>query len=197
MIRDDLSNRLIHLTQGDYADAKATFLKILADGAVQGSSNNVRGRARVICFSEAPISKLGLLLAHPKPDNVRYRPFGVMFEKNYLFEKGARPVIYQPNAEYELLHPTQQFRHVRYEPASGCDWTWEREWRLKADSLELEPDAVTLIIPNRSVEGDMRQQHHWRVQTASFVTEFGATVVGEYPWHFIVLEDLGVEIPQE
>ncbi len=33
--------------------------------------------------------------------------------------------MYQPEAEYEVLHESQRYRHVRYEPPD-TDYTWER-----------------------------------------------------------------------
>lgn len=197
MFRDDLSNRLIHLSKGSYEEAKNTFFKIINAGKLLGSSEAARGDDKVICFSEAPISKLSTILANPNAYNIRYRPFGVMYEKSYLFEKGARPAIYQTNAEYDLLNSEQKYRHVRFEPSNNIDWTWEREWRIRADELDLEDEKVTLIVPNRSIEDEMKNEHHARISNASMIMEFGPHVVGKFPWHFIVLEDLGVEIPRE
>jgi hypothetical protein len=84
MIRDDLSNRLIHLTKGDSDKAGNTFLKIIKTKKLIGSAENIRGGHKVICFSEAPISKLGIILATPNAGSMRYRPFGLMFDKNYF-----------------------------------------------------------------------------------------------------------------
>ena len=197
MFRDDLSNRLIHLSKGSYEEAKSTFYKIMKDGKLIGSNEAARGDDKVICFSEAPISKLSTILANPNAHNMRYRPFGVMYEKSYLFEKGARPVIYQTNTEYDLLNSEQKYRHVRFEPSKGIDWTWEREWRIRADELDLDEEKVTLIVPNRSIEEEMKSDHHARISRASMLTSFGPNIVGKFSWHFIVLEDLGVDIPSE
>ena len=79
---------------------------------------------------------------------MRYKPFGVMVSKSWLFERAGRPVIYQPESEFDLLHETQRFRHKEYDPPS-VDFTWEREWRIRTDALELDPGAVSLVVPNR------------------------------------------------
>ena len=177
-------------------DAKDTFYKIVADKKLVGSSKSSRGPDNVICFSEAPISKIAQLIASTNVDSLKYRPFGVMFEKMYLYEKGARPAIYQSNKEFDLLHPDHRFRHVKFEPEHDIDFTWEREWRLRSDELSLEPEHVTLIIPNREIEDELKLEHHGRVARASLITQFGPSMVGKFLWHFIVLEDLGVEIPR-
>ena len=58
------------------------------------------------CFSEAPLSKLAQILANPSAHGMRYKPFGVMVSKSWLFERAGRPVIYQPESEFDLLHET-------------------------------------------------------------------------------------------
>ena len=198
MIRDDLSDRLIHLTKGSFEEAEKIFFQILKDEKIVASNKNVKGNHKVICFSEAPVSKLGIILANPNAHNLRYRPFGFMFEKKYLFNLGARPGIYQPNDEYDYLHPKQQFRHIRFEPQNDIDWTWEREWRMQTDELTLNHELVTLIIPNRSWEKKLQKEHHEKIEEASFAEGgFGPAVVGEFKWHFITLSDLGFNIPTD
>ena len=89
---------------------------------------------------------------------MRYKPFGVMVSKSWLFERAGRPVIYQPESEFDLLHETQRFRHKEYDPPS-VDFTWEREWRIRTDALELDPGAVSLVVPNREWERWALDQH--------------------------------------
>src|SRR5436190_24168723 len=109
MIRDDLSDKLVHLTRGatDQAAADA-FLSIVKERKVRGGSGCIKGGFRCVCFSEAPVSKLSHILANPSAHGMRYRPFGVMVDKTWLFSRGGRPVIYQPDADYELLHENQR-----------------------------------------------------------------------------------------
>ena len=178
------------------SNAKTTFFKIISDNKLIGTSSSSKGTDKVICFSEAPISKIAQIIASDNIEKMRYRPFGFMFEKLYLFEKGARPAIYQTGSEYKMLKEEQQYRHVKFELNNNIDWTWEREWRYKSGELVLEPEQVTLIIPNREIEEELKSEHHGRVARASLVTQFGASIVGQFPWHFIVLEDLGVDIPK-
>ena len=67
-----------------------------------------------------------------------------MFEKNWLFKRGGRPVIYQPESDFDLLPEDLRWRHVRFELTEEkvVDWTWEREWRVCCDDL-----AFTLQTP--------------------------------------------------
>ena len=149
-----------------------------------------------MCFSEAPISQLGRILANPMAHGMRYMPFGVMVDKAWLFDIGGRPVIYQPDFEFELLHDDQKYRHVRYEPANNVDFTWEREWRILIDELPLDPDVTTIVVPNRDWERKILQPHEDKIWRRAVASRFGGipSSVIKQPWHFIVLEDLGVPI---
>src|SRR6185436_13387898 len=96
MIRSDLSQRLIHLTRdiGGSTGFK-NFESIIATKTLKGNNGHIRGGYKCICFTEAPISALGQILFNGHGE-IRYSPYGFMFKKDYLFQHGARPVIYQP-----------------------------------------------------------------------------------------------------
>lgn len=195
MIRDDLSDLLVHLTRGPSDAAAAdTFLKILNERKLLGGTGHIRGGFRCVCFTEAPLAKLGQILATPGAQGLRYKPFGIMVTKAWLFAKGGRPVIYQPEAEYDLLHDSQKYRHVRYdEPGTPKDVTWEREWRIQVDELQLDSASTTIVVPTRAWEEWLQHGHMKAV--ARFAAFTGIPSVRKQPWHFVVLEDLGVPIP--
>lgn len=198
LIRDDLSERLIHLTRGDTDQAAAdAFISILREGRVRGGTGCIKGSYRCVCFSEAPVGKLSHILAAPTAHGMRYRPFGIMVSKAWLFARGGRPVIYQSDGEYELLHDSQRYRHVRFEPDTPVDFTWEREWRVRTDELVLEPGQTTVVVPTREWEEWFQHKHTGRLAMRALVTHgfIGPNSVAKQPWHFIVLEDLGVSIP--
>ena len=53
MIREDLSNNLVHLVKGDTAEAAlATFDSILAEQSLRGGNGNIKGGWRCVCFTE-------------------------------------------------------------------------------------------------------------------------------------------------
>lgn len=199
MIRGDLSNCLAHLTRGaTQAEASQGFLSILRSKQLLGSSKDIRGGYKCVCFSEAPISVLAQALSLPPAHGMRYAPFGVMIRKEWLFAKGGRPVIYQPDAEFEQSHEEAKFRHVRYDPTNGRDYSWEREWRIKTDGLDLDFAQVTFVIPNRSWEERFLDEHAGAQLGLSM--HFGNDIplsIGRSPWHFIALEDLGLRFSAE
>lgn len=196
MIRGDLSNCLVHLTRGvDSAAAEAAFLSIFRSKTLRGSTRDIRGGYKCICFSEAPISVLAHSLSLPMSHGTRYAPFGVMVRKDWLFSKGGRPVIYQPEAEYGLLHEDHRYRHVRYDPVNGPDFSWEREWRLRSDELHLDESKVTFIVPTRAWEERFFEEHESaQIGVNMFFGGDMPISIGRVPWHFIALEDLGLQM---
>lgn len=168
MIRDDISTKLIHLTRDtieielDDPDrtipASDKFMNIVKTETLLGGTGGIRGGFRCVCFSEAPIGKLAQLFSvYTDPNKkFRYAPLGVMVDKKWLFYQGGRPVIYQPEEEYDCLPDSHKYRHVRYEPHDdpdkNKDFTWEREWRIQKDELKLEPEKTTLVVPTRQWE---------------------------------------------
>ncbi len=200
MIRDDISTKLIHLTRDIMKDdgtvdkgASDNFINIIRTEKLYGGSRYIRGSFCCVCFSEAPINKFAYLFTEDPRREFRYTPFGVMVEKEWLFNKGGRPVIYQTEEEYNLLHESQKFRHVRYEPDRCIDFTWEREWRIKVDELPLDPNNTTLIVPTRRWE---RIYIDAIIGSMKRMASAGSYPVGkDIKWHFIVLEDLGIDMP--
>ena len=170
MIRDDLSHNLVHLLKGDTsADVLATFDKILADQALLGGTEDIKGNWPCVCFTETPLSHLAYALSLRDVHGIRYFPAGIMVSKPWLFSKGGRPVIYQPDADYTSLPEELQYRHVRYEldDTNTVDWTWEREWRIKCDRLDFTPEEVTLICPTRKWVDRLVDAHTERIRGAA------------------------------
>jgi hypothetical protein len=191
MIRFDITSTLIHLTREiDKSSAEDIFDKIVNEGKIIGSRKAIRGGYKCVCFSETPISAIGQIIAQEDKE-FRYGPFGFIFTKEYLFNLGARPVIYQPESDYNLLPDELKYRHVRYEPTSP-DWTWEREWRLKTDELTLDPKNVTLIVKDREKVDKIKKQKLSGIDPLSIATD-GYRSSKKLIWHFISLEDLGLK----
>jgi len=184
-MRDDLSNKLIHLTKGvgdDMAKHREEALKslcsILKEKRLRGGDGYIKGGHLCVCFSEAPIGKLAHLLAEKDGAKFKYQPYGIMVDKTWLFQLGGRPVIYGPESDYEKLREEMQYRHVRFwlSREYKIDHTSEREWRHKTSSLTIAPEDVTVVVPDRDAK-DVISHHFF-----------------EDNWHYIVLSDLGVAV---
>ena len=163
MERPDLTDDLIHFIRADTANAALhTLQAILQSRRLIGSARMVKGDHRVVCFSEAPLRFLGYAVGRGAPGHSRYQPIGIMAKKRWLYDRGGRPVIYQPDSEYAALGPAHQWRHVRFEPGATppIDFTWEREWRIHTPELPFASAEVTVVAPSQEVLDWMKEQHN-------------------------------------
>lgn len=128
--RPDISEKVIHFTRGaTYDDALTMLLTIVSEGRLLGGAGMIRGGYKCVCFTEAPLPAIAGGFVNPESFS-RYSPFGLMFDKSWLYANGGRPVIYQPDTDFNALPEDMRWRHVRYEPLAvpPIDFTWEREW---------------------------------------------------------------------
>jgi hypothetical protein len=160
MSRPDLTDSVIHFIRAPSdAEAYEILSRIAMDKVLLGGSGFVKGGYVCVCFTELPLSlaKLGLVNA---AGNTRYTRLGVMVPKDWLFVQGGRPVIYQSIDEFELLPESKRWRHVTFNLGTNpIDFTWEREWRIHCESLPLDPDVVTLIVPTAAMKKQLRDDH--------------------------------------
>lgn len=184
MNRHDLSTKLIHLLKGKTDEENLGTLKsILRAGTLLGNCECIKGGYHCVCLTEAPISSIGSILDHAAIRGFRYRPFGIIADKDWIFELGGRPAIYQPLEEYDLVPEILRYRHVTYDPthpSRPIDFTWEREWRLSCEELELICDRVSILVPRRECIYEMR--------------DFERDEETVCPWTYLALEDLGFTI---
>jgi hypothetical protein len=161
-VRRDLGSMLFHFTRAAPAEggnrtrtAYENLESILKERRLRGAAGAIKGGHKCVCFTEAPITEMAALfnlsrISAGDQMKPRYEPFGIAVPKKWLFERGGRPVIYQPVNEYAALPAEMQYRHVSYDPVSGIDFTWEREWRIRTDSLVLEPRHTLVVVPDAS-----------------------------------------------
>jgi len=189
LIRSDMSDWLVHCTTS-FDKLKA----ILSQQALLGNHETIKGSFNCVCFSEAPLVKIKALTlfaqsyAESIGHKLRYAPFGVAVKKQWLFEQGGRPVIYQPESDYGLLHPSQQYRHVKYDPAAGFDFTWEREWRVQCDYLQLDPRNCTVFVESRTNLDELIEEFYG--DQCNAMGEGLAYGIATYPWGLISLEEI-------
>jgi len=161
--RLDISPSLIHFTSGyTVEDAFRRIQTILAERKLLGSANKIKGGYQCVCFSEAPLDSLlgGLVNEHYYS---RYSPFGIMVSKDWLFSLGGRPVIYETEQEYLGLAPSHGWRHVRYDlrpDHERVDFTWEREWRIRGDSLLFDPGVAQVVVLDRDWANRLWEEHN-------------------------------------
>jgi len=194
-IRPDITDKLVHFTNGDTEElAFERLLQIIDEQRLIGSGTKIRGNFKCVCFSEAPLTSLQNGLVNPSAYS-RYLPFGILFEKRWIFEQGGRPVIYEPDDEFGLLPETLRWRHVRYEPGT-IDFTWEREWRIHCDELHFTPDVACIVVPLKSwadalIDNHMAGQNVKIYQYSQIMDELLAQqYYDDFPWRIFVLRQV-------
>lgn len=110
-----------------------------------------------VCLQEAPLTAIAENLQYEeklrKEENhkVRYLGFGIRFQKNFIYKKNGRPVIYdETNRVKEYLPENEWWRIVKLDLSNKehiIDWTHEREWRVPGE-LCFEYSQCEIIVPN-------------------------------------------------
>lgn len=164
--RSDLTTFLTHLTKNGSVDGRPAqvydvLFAILKQKCIIGSTTQkgfIVGNTPAVCFQDSPLASLVQNIyfeqkfrAVKKDAKIRYLPFGLMFEKDYAFKKGARPVFYEQTEDSKSILPsTEWWRIVNMDlenSESIVDWTHEREWRCPNDFL-FEYEDVRVVLSN-------------------------------------------------
>lgn len=159
--RVDLSSRVTHLTKGETAEeAFRNLINILEERRIRGSKTSsgfICGETPAVCLQEAPLTAIAENLQYEeklrKEENhkVRYLGFGIRFQKNFIYKKNGRPVIYdETNRAKEYLPENEWWRIVKLDLSNKehiIDWTHEREWRVPGE-LCFEYLQCEIIVPN-------------------------------------------------
>jgi hypothetical protein len=160
--RGDMCTGLVHLTrETDHLNVGQVLIKILIEKKLTGSTTDkgfICGSRRAVCFQDAPLYSISQNVffeqkkwEQDKTYKLRYRAFGIAFSKDYLFNKGARPVIYdKTDAAKSFLPKEEWWRIVRLDLSKEdafIDWTHEREWRLPGD-LDFDLTEATIVCIN-------------------------------------------------
>lgn len=193
--RSDISEKLIHFTRGaTYEDALECLLTIVGEGRLIGGNDMIRGGYRCVCFTEAPLPALAGGFVNANSFS-RYSPFGLMFDKTWVYAHGGRPVIYQPDGDFNALPEGMRWRHVRYDPLGTppIDFTWEREWRIPVDNLTFSPADAALIVANEEWEAFVLDiwNSQQDLEIEAYSTIFEQTIAEQmrdsFPWRIVRL----------
>ena len=144
------------------ASAGALLTKILHEGKLLGTSGWTYGEP-CVCFTEAPIQEFNSVfslveIASSKNQRPRYEPYGIAVPKDFLFSRGGRPVIYDHPSAFDDFPTSQRYRFVPHDPKQGIDFTWEREWRIRAEEVVLDPKQTLVVVPTSDEAFDVVYQ---------------------------------------
>lgn len=173
LMRPDASEFLVHLIRhNDQMHAYDILKKILNDGYIKGSSKYIKSKEEVICFTESTLPHLGehirlynRFLRKYETNRPLYNFYGLAFDKDLMYEHwGARPVIYQPESEFSKLPVELKYLHQTHQPINNINFSWEREWRLKVKTFEIEDEFISPILLVEDLEDviDIQQEFYDR-----------------------------------
>jgi hypothetical protein len=194
--RFDISDKLIHFTRGESPnDAFGRLRAIIRERRLIAGNSMIRGGYGCVCFTEAPLAAFTDVFVSRIPFT-RYAPFGLMFEKTWVYGRGGRPVIYQPSTDFSLLPEALRWRHVRFELTGEqvIDFTWEREWRINCDELLFSPSEAVIVVPNDEWAVALLRSHDAEqdmdVELYSMVIERELAELWREPfrWHVVTLQ---------
>jgi hypothetical protein len=120
-----------------------------------------------------------------------------MFHKNWIFQSGGRPVIYQTEEEFHNLPENLRWRHMIYEPLRNppIDFTWEREWRINRGHLDFSPRNAVIVVLDKYWADRLASEHEteeeYTVMQYKLVLdeEIAQMYYEPFPWKVVALRN--------
>lgn len=105
--------------------------------------DNLKDKFKVVCFTETPIDQIEVLLKRVQGRDTILKPYGLVFKKEYIRQKGGNPVFYVTgvlsNSLWRVFNEASKSRFLGEENKllalvnkcdESIDFHWEREWRI-------------------------------------------------------------------
>lgn len=179
--RNDLSSFIAHFTRDGsvQGNARDNLINILITGCLEARSEQGMAKRRgfpgqaVVCFTEVPPEIYWTMVQSTHGRQVQLKPYGVVFKKQWVREKGANPVWYidaTPGHDWLTNDINDMINGVTVgEEAGGIlrltpffepmgDWratsgtvrefSWEREWRKVGDLHFALVNLVSVLAPS-------------------------------------------------
>jgi hypothetical protein len=188
-IRDDVSLFVVHLTRRhEDASPRQNLVSILNQRTIEARTAHclfsplftrlqftdvLKKKFKTVCFTETPLNQISRLCSPLPKRKIKLQPYGLVFYKNAVLEKGGSPAMYVNThgtqiRDYLLQQFRQHFNGIRslkrfakdqrqyHEQiiqyysliniiASHHDYTWEREWRFSGHFTFKYIDIVAII----------------------------------------------------
>jgi len=167
---NDFLDHLILDCAGADHSALAALWRIVRSRRLIATSDMVRGDTAVVSFTAVPLSEIHRLRTFRSHlSRWDFEPYGICINRDWLRQRGARPVVYDDECGWEGLAAEDRpfFQKTESKSASGhvMDWTAEREWRHVGDiSLdEIPEDAALLFVPSETEARQLAGISRWPV----------------------------------
>jgi hypothetical protein len=187
--RDDISNFVVHLTRRYGNDsARHNLVSILNDRTIEARhphclfsplfsqlrfTDLLKSKFKTVCFTETPVNQITPLCRKIPGRQIELEPYGLVFYRDYLLERGGSPAFYINSDGTEIRdYLIEQFREhfngirslrnfkrrqrrrheqiIQYysfinKMGQRYDFSWEREWRFAGDLSFKYEDVVAVI----------------------------------------------------
>lgn len=124
-----------------------------------------RKKCRVACFTEMPLTAIRHAVSPIPGRRIQLEPYGFVFKREFIIQNGAQQVqyvnSYAGNSGVRVGYDSvfriaaksdfsgKMWRTLPFVSAmhDGCDFSWEREWRILGDLRFNYSDLVCVILP--------------------------------------------------
>ena len=148
----------------------AALWRIVHSRRLIATASLIRGDVPVVSFTAVPVGELGRLHTfRPHLGRWDFEPYGIAVRREWLMERGGRPVIYGDETRWQELpeadRPFFQPRESRSASGRVSDWTVEREWRHVGDvPLDaLPPEAAFVFVPTAEEAEQLAPASRWPI----------------------------------
>lgn len=124
-----------------------------------------KNKFKVMCFTETPIDQIEVLLETVQGRNTILRPYGLVFKKEYVRQKGGNPVFYITGSLSAPLWSVYDNASKNNFPDVDCkvlalinkcdetiDFHWEREWRIAGNFDFALEDIYCGLCPEADIQ---------------------------------------------
>jgi hypothetical protein len=233
--REDLSRFLVHLTRDFNGNtAEDNLLAMLKDQRIEARSayclfhkkfdqfafsKVLKKRFRSVCLTEVPFTQLRHLAADISGRQIKLRPYGLVFRKLDLLERGASPAIYinakgtslrdylvsqfdshfKERSQYKKLKKDfgdEAESIINYYSLinvinSSHDFSWEREWRYPGN-LSFDFVELFAVIAN---DPDSFSKRYKKVFSGELLRQMQYIPIVSLQWNAErIIEELSIKL---
>lgn len=154
----------------------AALIRIAASRRLMASSLGIRGGYAVVSFTEANFAALQSMRTYRSHrGRWDFEPFGIGIRRSWLVARGARPVRYGNDDDWEKLATDERPFFQKALSTAGTrtlDWTTEREWRHLGDIdlAQLPARDAFLFVRDPADAAKIARICEWPVRTVPGTT---------------------------
>ncbi len=149
--------------------AVAALARLIGERRLIASGRTIRGGHRVVSFTAVPLLDLPPLHRfRSHRGRWDFEPFGLSVRREWLQQRGARPVVYGSETTWvDLADDERPYFQLakRSKSDNAIDWTVEREWRHEGDLdlTDLSAGDALVFVPNYEAARQISAVSPWPI----------------------------------